>query len=95
MEDVLETLAVPLPEGGVHVYRLWTVGSWSDRDDPIAVYNPDGPPVPPPLLTDQEKTWLLEGRRRQGLETVGLVALEDGRIERDPDPPPSKRCSPA
>ncbi|MFC9791348.1 hypothetical protein [Streptomyces sp. NPDC057695] len=45
------TLSVPLPEGGVHVYRLWTVGSWSYPDDPIAVYNPDGPPVPPTLLT--------------------------------------------
>ncbi|MGW6389644.1 hypothetical protein ACWFR1_03870 [Streptomyces sp. NPDC055103] len=82
-----ETLAVPLPDGGVHVYRLWTVSSWSDPDDPIAVYNPDGPPVPPPLLTGQEKTWLREGRRRRGLEPIGLVALEDGRIEHDPDPP--------
>ncbi|MFF5763026.1 hypothetical protein ACFY8F_10875 [Streptomyces tanashiensis] len=56
-----EILAVPLAEGGVHTYRLWTVGSWSDPDDPIAVYNPDGPPVPPSLLTDQEKEWLREG----------------------------------
>jgi hypothetical protein len=37
------THSVPLPEGGVHVYRLWTVGSWSDPDDPVAVYNPTAP----------------------------------------------------
>ena len=37
------TLSVPLAEGGVHVYRLLTVGSWFAPDDPIAVYNPDGP----------------------------------------------------
>ncbi|GGS23592.1 hypothetical protein Snoj_20130 [Streptomyces nojiriensis] len=81
-----EILAVPLPEGGVHVYRLWKVGSWSDPDDPIAVYNPDGPPVPPPLLTGQEKTWLREKRRRQGIGPIGVVALEHGRSEDDPDP---------
>ena len=82
-----ETLAVPLPDGGVHVYRLWTVGSWSAPDDPVAVYNPDGPPVPPPLLTGQERTWLREGRRRHSLGPIGFVALEDGRVEQDPDAP--------
>ncbi|OKJ69355.1 hypothetical protein [Streptomyces sp. CB02261] len=72
------TLSVRLARGGVHVYRLWTVGSWSDPDDPIAVYNPDGPPVPPSVLTAQEKEWLQEGQRRQGLEPVRLVALAAG-----------------
>ncbi|MEU2507123.1 hypothetical protein ABZ621_20785 [Streptomyces sp. NPDC007863] len=80
------TLSVPLPEGGVHVYRLWTVGSWSDPDDPIAVYNPDGPPVPPPLLAAQERQWARAWRRRRGLGPVGLVALtDDGRMTYDPD----------
>ncbi|MGW5000944.1 hypothetical protein ACWEP8_25075 [Streptomyces hydrogenans] len=80
------TLSVPLPEGRVHVYRLWTVGSWSDPDDPIAVYHPDGPPVPPPLLTAQERRWAQEGRRRRGLAPVGIVALtDDGRVTYDPD----------
>ncbi len=79
-------LSVPLPEGGVHVYRLWTVGSWSAPDDPIAVYNPDGPPVPPSPLTAQERQWTQEGRRRRGLGTVRLVALTgDGRMTYDPD----------
>ncbi|MFF9341734.1 hypothetical protein ACF1CG_18590 [Streptomyces sp. NPDC014773] len=82
------TLSVPLPEGGVHVYRLWTVGSWSDPDDPIAVYNPDGPPVPPPLLTAQERQWTQEGRRRRGLRPVRIVALtDDGQMAYDPDAP--------
>ncbi|MFE9135739.1 hypothetical protein [Streptomyces sp. NPDC007355] len=82
------THSVPLPEGGVHVYRLWAVGSWSDPDDPVAVYNPDSPPVPPPLLTVQEKKWLQEGQERKGLEPVRLVALSaDGRMVRDPDAP--------
>ncbi|MGW3325868.1 hypothetical protein [Streptomyces virginiae] len=80
-----ETLTVPPAEGDVHVYRLRTVGSWSDPDDPIAVYNHDGPPVPPPLLTDQEKELLREGQRRRGLGPVGLVALVRGRLARDPD----------
>ncbi|MEW5631452.1 hypothetical protein AB1388_33655 [Streptomyces hydrogenans] len=80
------TLSVPLPEGGVHVYRLWTVGSWSDPDDPIAVYNPDGPPPPSPLLTAQERQWAQAGRREQGLGPVRLVALtDDGRVTYDPD----------
>ncbi|MFB7338915.1 hypothetical protein [Streptomyces hydrogenans] len=80
------TWSVPLPEGGVHVYRLWTVGSWSDPDDPIAVYHPDGPPVPPVLLTAQERRWAQEGRRRRGLAPVGIVALtDDGRVTYDPD----------
>lgn len=82
------TLSVPLPEGGVHVYRLWTVGSWSAPDDPIAVYNPDGPPVPPTLLTAQERQWAQEGRRRRGLGPVRLVALTgDGQMAYDPDAP--------
>ncbi|MFD8643689.1 hypothetical protein ACFV14_25730 [Streptomyces zaomyceticus] len=81
-----EILTVPSPEGAVHVYRLWTVGSWSDPNDPIAVYNPDGPPVPPPLLTDQEKTWLRDKRRRKGLGAIEVLALADGRITTDPDP---------
>lgn len=82
------THSVPLPEGGVHVCHLWAVGSWSDPDDPIAVYNPDGPPVPPSVLTAQEKEWLQEGRRRQGLEPVRLVALAaSGRRVCDPDAP--------
>lgn len=79
-------LSVPLPEGGVHVYRLWTVGSWSAPGDSIAVYNPDGPPVPPPLLTAQERQWARAGRRRRGLGPVGIVALtDDGRMTYDPD----------
>ncbi|MFI1973663.1 hypothetical protein [Streptomyces wedmorensis] len=82
------TLSVPLAEGGEHVYRLWTVGSWSDPDDPIAVYNLDGPPVPPPLLTDQEMEWLREGQQRKGLGPVRLVALAPGgRLVCDPDAP--------
>ncbi|WP_157848332.1 hypothetical protein [Streptomyces exfoliatus] len=82
------TLAVPLAEGGVHMYRLWTVGSWSDPDDPIAVYNPDGPPVPPRLLTAQEKQWTQEGQQRRGLGPVSLIALaDDGRMVHDPDAP--------
>ncbi|XUM00398.1 hypothetical protein ACQ86F_26200 [Streptomyces venezuelae ATCC 10712] len=80
------TLSVPLTEGGVRVYRLWTVGSWSDPDYPIAVYNPDGPPVPPTLLTAQEGQWTQEGRRRRGLGPVRLVALtDDGQMTYDPD----------
>ncbi|MEU3607265.1 hypothetical protein AB0E83_17750 [Streptomyces sp. NPDC035033] len=80
------TLSVPLPEGGAHVYRLWTVGSWSDPDDPIAVYNPDGPPVPPTLLTAQERQWTQEGRRRRDLRPLRLVALtDDGQMTYDPD----------
>ncbi|WP_030547867.1 hypothetical protein [Streptomyces exfoliatus] len=80
------TLSVPLPGGGVHVYRLWTVGSWSDPDDPIAVYNPDGPSVPPSLLTAQEGQWTQEGRQRRGLGPVRLVALTDeGQMTYDPD----------
>ncbi|MFC9264277.1 hypothetical protein [Streptomyces hydrogenans] len=83
-----EIFTVPLAEGGVHTYRLWTVGSWSDPEDPIAVYNPDGPPVPPPLLTAQEKQWTREGQRRRGLGPVRLVALtDDGRVTCDPDAP--------
>ncbi|MFI0824511.1 hypothetical protein ACH4Q7_08670 [Streptomyces roseolus] len=82
------TLPVPLPEGGVHVYRLWAVGSWSAPDDPTAVYNPDGPPAPPPLLTAQERRRTQEGRRRRGLGPVGLAALTaDGRMAYDPDAP--------
>ncbi|MEU2244047.1 hypothetical protein ABZ572_32135 [Streptomyces sp. NPDC018338] len=82
------SLAVSLAEGDAHVYRLWTVGSWSDPDDPIAVYNPDGPPVPPPLLTGLEKQWLREGQQRKGLGPIRLVALSaDGRVVRDPDAP--------
>ncbi|MFB7410422.1 hypothetical protein ACFCZ2_24880 [Streptomyces sp. NPDC056202] len=80
-----ELLTVPLAEGGVHVYRLWTVGSWSDPDDPVAVYNPDGPPVPPPLWTVQEKTWLRDKRRKEGLGPIGISALVGGRIAHDPD----------
>ncbi|MFC9591591.1 hypothetical protein ACFTUC_17610 [Streptomyces sp. NPDC056944] len=83
-----ELLAVPLAEGGVHTYRLWTVGSWSDPEDPIAVYNPDGPPVPPPPLTAQEKKWLRDGRQRDGLEPVRLDAVvSGGRGKWDPDAP--------
>ncbi|MFE9637066.1 hypothetical protein [Streptomyces sp. NPDC006463] len=80
-----ETLAVPQSDGGVHVYRLWNAGSWSDPNDPIAVYNPDGPPVPLPLLTVQERTWLRDKRRRQGLGPIGTVALVGGRIAHDPE----------
>ncbi|MFF4266148.1 hypothetical protein [Streptomyces virginiae] len=72
-------------EGDVHVYRLRTVGSWSAPNDPIAVYDPEGPPVPPLLLTDQEQEWLREGQRRRGLGPIRLVALVHGRMERDPD----------
>ncbi|WP_306326746.1 hypothetical protein [Streptomyces venezuelae] len=83
-----EIFTVPLAEGGVHTYRLWTVGSWSDPEDPIAVYNPDGPPVPPPLLTAQEKKWIREGRQPDGLVRVRLDAqVTRGRWEWDPDVP--------
>ncbi|MGW4699456.1 hypothetical protein [Streptomyces sp. NPDC004285] len=83
-----EIFEVPLAEGGVHTYRLWTVGSWSDPEDPIAVYNPDGPPVPPPPMTAQQKKWLREGRQRDGLEPVRLDAMVSrGRGEWDPDAP--------
>ncbi|MEU2072618.1 hypothetical protein [Streptomyces sp. NPDC013489] len=83
-----ETLAVPLTEGGVHTYRLWTVGSWSDPEDPIAVYNPDGPPVPPLLLTGQEKEWLRDRHQKEGLGPLKLVALAtSGRLVRDADAP--------
>ncbi|MFJ2056914.1 hypothetical protein ACIOMM_13310 [Streptomyces sp. NPDC087908] len=80
-----ETLAVPLVEGGVHTYRLWTVGSWSDPEDPIAVYNPEGPPVPPPLLSRQEQAWLRERHHREGLGPIDLVVLDArGQPVRDP-----------
>lgn len=52
-----ETLTVPLPEGGEHVYRLCAVGSWSDPLDPIAVYNDTGP-LPQPPLSELEQSWL-------------------------------------
>ncbi|MFB6820883.1 hypothetical protein ACFCXA_04730 [Streptomyces virginiae] len=80
-----DLLRAPSAAGEVHVYRLWTVGSWSDAEDPVAVYDPDGPPVPPLLLTDQEEEWLREGQRRRGLGPIRLVALVHGRMERDPD----------
>ncbi|MFK4122887.1 hypothetical protein [Streptomyces longwoodensis] len=57
-----ETITVPLSEGGEHVYRLVTVGSWSAPDDPIALYNDIGP-VPAPPLSELEKCWL---NRRAG-----------------------------
>ncbi|RSS42593.1 hypothetical protein [Streptomyces sp. WAC08241] len=79
-----QTLAVPLPEGGIHVYRLWRVGSWSGSNGLVAVYNPDGPPVPPPLLSDQEEAWLQDKQRDRGLEPVRTVALKEGLIENDP-----------
>ncbi|MFD5727090.1 hypothetical protein ACFWMT_13425 [Streptomyces sp. NPDC058368] len=61
------------------------VGSWSDPDEPIAGYNPDGSPVPPTLLTAQERQWSQEGRRR-GLGPVRLVALtDDGQMTYPPD----------
>jgi len=82
------TLEVPLAEGGAHVYRLWTVGSWSDPEDPVAVYNPDGPPVPPPLLTGQETEWLPDRHQKEGLGPLKLVALAtSGRLVRDPGAP--------
>ncbi|MGE9695368.1 hypothetical protein [Streptomyces sp. NRRL F-5630] len=52
-----DVIAVPLPGGGEHVYRLWAVGSWSDPEDPIGVYNDTGP-TPPPPLSALEKSWL-------------------------------------
>lgn len=51
------SITVPLPEGGEHVYRLWTVGSWSAPDDPVAVYNDVGP-TPEPPLSELEMSWL-------------------------------------
>lgn len=51
------TITVPLPDSGEFVYRLVTVGSWSDPNDPIALYNDTGP-VPPPPLSELEKSWL-------------------------------------
>ncbi|MEV6580081.1 hypothetical protein AB0M92_18175 [Streptomyces sp. NPDC051582] len=56
------TMTVPLPDGGEFAYRLVTVGSWSDPNDPIALYDGTGP-VPPPPLSELEKSWL---KRRAG-----------------------------
>ncbi|GLV84777.1 hypothetical protein Slala03_44660 [Streptomyces lavendulae subsp. lavendulae] len=75
-----EFLEVPLPEGGEHVYRLWKVGSWSDPDDPVAVYDPDVPPAPPGLLTDQERTWLRKAHTERGEDPVRLVAIDSRGI---------------
>ncbi|MET9951582.1 hypothetical protein ABZ135_08535 [Streptomyces sp. NPDC006339] len=70
-------LAVALPEGGEHVYRLAAVGSWSDPDHPVAVYGPDAPPAPPPLLTGREKTWIRRQLREgTGPDPVVLVAFD-------------------
>ncbi|MFJ8296642.1 hypothetical protein ACIQ9R_12275 [Streptomyces sp. NPDC094447] len=81
-----ETFDVSPAEGGVYRYRLWTVGTWSAPGDPIAVYNPDGPAVPPPPLTAQERKWLREGQQKKGLGPLKLVALApSGRLVRDPD----------
>ncbi|MFK0212630.1 hypothetical protein [Streptomyces sp. NPDC090298] len=81
-----EILTVPLADGRVYTYRTWAVGSWSDLEDPVAVYHRDGPPVPPPLLTGQEETWLRDGQQREGLMPLKLVALvTGGRMVRDPD----------
>lgn len=63
-----ETITVPQPDGGEHVYRLWAVASWSDPLDPIAVYNETGP-VPPPPLSELEKSWLR--RRADGPRSGG------------------------
>lgn len=54
------TIEVPWPDGRRHVYRLWSVASWSDPTDPIAVYNDTGPVAQPPL-SEQEQEWI---RRR-------------------------------
>ncbi|WP_329403397.1 hypothetical protein OG523_03535 [Streptomyces virginiae] len=54
------TITVPLPDSGEFVYRLVTVGSWSDPNDPIALYDDTGP-VPPPPLSELEKSWLNRG----------------------------------
>jgi hypothetical protein len=53
-----ETLEVGQPDGGTFVYYLWTVGSWSDPRDPIAIYNPEPRSPEPQLLSDQEKAIL-------------------------------------
>ncbi|MFE0462645.1 hypothetical protein ACFW1A_25655 [Kitasatospora sp. NPDC058965] len=36
-------------KGGPFVYRLATVGSWSDPLDPVALYNASGTMVPAPI----------------------------------------------
>ncbi|GHI70211.1 hypothetical protein Snoj_41290 [Streptomyces nojiriensis] len=57
--------------GGEFVYRLVTVGSWSAPDDPIALYDDTGP-VPPPPLSELEKSWL--GRRAERQAELAEVA---------------------
>ena len=70
------------------MYRLSAVGSWSDPDDPVAVYGPDAPPAPPPLLTAQERTWIRQQRLRQGEEPSVLVAFDSrGNMTRRPSRP--------
>ncbi|GGR83320.1 hypothetical protein [Streptomyces nojiriensis] len=53
------------------MYRLVTVGSWSAPDDPIALYDDTGP-VPPPPLSELEKSWL--GRRAERQAELAEVA---------------------
>ncbi|MGW8764062.1 hypothetical protein ACWGN5_16315 [Streptomyces sp. NPDC055815] len=53
-----------------------------------AVCNPDVPPIPPSLLTGQEKEWLRDRHQKEGLGLRKLVALApDGRLVRSPDGP--------
>ncbi|GAA2634364.1 MULTISPECIES: hypothetical protein [Streptomyces] len=60
-----ESVPVPLPGGGEYVYLLVKVASWSDPEDPIAVYSATGP-VPVPPLSALERSWL---ERRKGRRT--------------------------
>lgn len=71
-----ETLEVRLPDGGTFLYHLWTVGSWSDPQDPIAVYNPEPPSPDPQPLTDEERKLLArmpKERRESWLRKFGLT----------------------
>ncbi len=82
-----ETLAVPLPDGGEFIYRLWKVASWAP-DDPIAVYNDTGP-TPEPPLTEQEKAMLRRASDDRLRNSVRRYREEEAQ-GKDGDPRGSK-----
>ena len=70
-----QTLSVELPDGSTHTCYLWTVGAWSDPEDPIAMYNPEPPSTHPQPLSDQGREILDRmppERRAALLRTLGL-----------------------